>query len=361
MNKNAERYYQSALSLFLKAIPVAEIDGFEFYIGKKRFFNRGVINCFNDHCSVSIARDKFASNKLLERAGLPVPKATVISRQYFEEGNLEEVIFDLTFPLVIKPTIDGRRGRAVLCNIQTIEELRAHLTAYFLNDQYISIEEFHGNLNSYRVLILGKKLLGVVERFPAHVVGDGTHNLQELIDLKNIQRQELSDILEPIMIDDELHIRLNELGITLDYIPAKDESITLCYVCNSSRGGTYKPLGQEICKENIKLLVKAAKVLNLNLVGFDVQCKDINLPIESTVGVIIEANANPSVRIHEQASNGTPHNVTKTILRSLVYRHPFSYLYGLYQNKRTPFYIRGLMFTLIIVWILPWLMYWFLK
>ncbi|WP_298626831.1 UDP-N-acetylmuramyl peptide synthase [uncultured Legionella sp.] len=349
MNKNAEHYYRSAINLFLKAVPVAEIDGFEFYIGKKKYFNRGVINCFNDHCSVSIARDKFASNKILERAGLPVPKATFISRQYFEEGSLEELIFGLTFPLVIKPTLDGRRGRAVLCNIQTMEQLRTYLAAYFLHDDYISIEEFHGNLKSYRILILGNKLLGVVERFPAHVVGDGTHNLQELIDLKNQERQQLSDILEPIMFDDELYIRLNELGITLDYIPAKNESITLCYVCNSSRGGTYKPLGQTICKENIKLLIKAAKALKLNLVGFDVQCKDINLPIESTVGVIIEANANPSVRIHEQATNGTPHNVTKAILRSLIYRHPFSYLYGLYKNKCTSFYIRSMMFTLILV------------
>ncbi len=349
MNKNSERYYQSALKLFLKAIPIAEIDGFEFYIGKKRFFNRGVINCFNDHCSVSIARDKFASNKLLERAGLPVPKAVTINREYFEKGYLENVIFDLTFPLVIKPTLDGRRGRGVLCNIQTIEQLRTHLARSFVDDDYISIEEFHGNLNSYRVLILGKKVLGVVERFPAHVVGDGVHNLQELIDLKNTQRQQLSDILAPILIDDELHIRLQELGMTLDYVPAKGESVTVCYVCNSTRGGTFKALGQYICKENVALLVKAAKILNLNLVGFDVQCKDINLPIESTVGVIIEANANPSVRIHEQSTDGIPHNVTRTILLSLIYRHPLSYLYGLYKNKRTALYVRGLLFALVVI------------
>lgn len=346
MNKNAECYYQSALDLYLPVRSIPEIDGFDLKLGGRRYFNRGVINCFNDHCSVSIARDKYSSNKLLEQAGFPVPKATAINRADFEEGYLEEYLSDLTFPLVIKPSQDGRRGRNVLCNIQTMDELRHHLITAFMTDDIISIEEFHGHLNSYRVLIFKNKLLGIVQRYPAHVIGDGKHTLQELIDLKNIERQAMSDILAPILIDEELHIRLNELGLTLAYIPQQNEAIQLCYVCNSSRGGTFKALGRTICKENKQLLIRAARVLNLNLVGFDIECSDINLPIETSGGVIIEANANPSVRIHEQAKDGIPHNVTKTILRSLIYRHPLSYLCSLYTHRYTGFIIRFLIMAL---------------
>lgn len=348
MNKNAECYYQSAKRLFLPVSPVDEIDGFDLKIGNKRYFNRGVINCFNDHCSVSIARDKFGSNKILEHAGFPVPKSTSISISEFEDGLLETRLGTIKFPVVIKPTQDGRKGRNVLCNIKNIEQLCEYLQSYFLYDNCISIEEFHGNLNSYRVLIFKNKLLGVVQRFSAHVVGDGSHTVQELIDLQNIIREQTSDMLAPIIIDNEVQIRLKELGIGLDYIPEKDQKITLCYVCNSSRGGTFEALGTKICKENKKLFVKAARVLNLNLVGFDVECVDINQPIEHTQGVIIEANANPSVRIHEQSITGKPHNVTKTILRSLIYRHPLSYLYNLYKNYPTAFYIRSFMFIVCI-------------
>ncbi len=348
MNKNAEQYYQTALSLYLPVTPIPEIDGFDLRLGKKRYFCRGVVNCFNDHCSVSIARNKYCSNKLLENAGFPVPKAIAISRAEFEDGKLEEYLVGLKFPLVIKPTQDGRRGRDVLCNIQTLEELKQHLTSLFLVEELASIEEFHGNLKSYRVLIFKNKLLGVVRRYPAHVIGDGQHTLQELIDLSNIQRQKISDMLAPIVVDEEVQIRLKELGLTLNSIPYKGESITLCYVCNTSRGGTYEPLGKSICKENKRLLIRAAHTLNLNLVGFDIECVDINRPIETTAGVIIEANANPSVRIHELAiTGGTPHIVTPTILRSLIYRHPLSYLWGLYKNKRTAFYVRS--FILVIV------------
>ncbi|CEG55858.1 hypothetical protein [Legionella fallonii] len=348
MNKNAEQYYQSALDLCLAVTPIPEIDGFDLYLGKTRYFCRGVVNCFNDHCSVSIARNKYCSNKLLENAGFPVPKAIAISKTDFEEGNLEEYLVDLKFPLVIKPTQDGRRGRDVLCNIQSVEELKRHLTSQFLTEEFISIEEFHGNLKSYRVLIFKNKLLGVVRRYPAHVVGDGQHNIQELIDLSNIKRQKISDMLAPIVVDDEVQIRLKELGLTLNSIPYKGESVTLCYVCNTSRGGTYEPLGKNICKENKRMLIRAAHTLNLNLVGFDIECADINRPIETTAGVIIEANANPSVRIHELAiTGGIPHGVTKTILRALIYRHPLSYLWGLYKNKRTAFYIRSLMLIIV--------------
>lgn len=348
MNKNAECYYKNARELLIPVKPVAEIDGFVLNFGRKHYFNRGVINCFNDHCSVSIARDKYASNKLLEKAGLPVPKAITINKTDFEEGFLKEYVSELTFPLVIKPTLDGRRGRGVLCNIQTIEELTQHLASLFLDEDFISIEEFHGNLNSYRVLIFKNKLLGVVQRYPAHVVGDGKHNLEELIELKNIQRNKTSDMLAPILIDEELQIRLAELGLNLKYIPEENKSITLCYVCNSSRGGTFKALGKQICIENKQLLIRAARVLNLNLVGFDIQCNDINLPIETSGGVIIEANANPSVRIHEEATDGIPHNVTKPILRSLIWRHPFSYLWNLYKNKQSALYMRMALLLIII-------------
>jgi D-alanine-D-alanine ligase-like ATP-grasp enzyme len=348
MNPNAQHYYKSALKLLLPVRPLPEIDGFDVVLGKKRYFCRGVINFCNDNCSVSIARNKFSTNKLLEHAGLPVPKAIALNKIDFEGGRLEHYLHDLRFPLVIKPTNESRRGDDVLCNIQTMEELKTQLSSLFLKHEFISIEEFHGNLNSYRVLMFNKKVLDVVLRSPARVTGDGIHNLRELINLTNIQRQQTSTLLLPIVIDKELHIRLNELGLDLDYVPKQDESITLCYVSNASRGGTFESLGKKICKENKKILAQAAYVLNLNLVGFDVQCADINVPMKLSRGVIIEANSNPSIRIHEESlEGGVSVNVTKTILRSLIYRHPFSYLYSLYKNGRAMTYVRGIIAILL--------------
>ena len=191
------------------------------------------------------------------------------------------------------------------------------------------------------MLVLNYKVIGVVVRYPSQVVGDGQHNLQELIDLTNIKRLEISDTLGDICVDTECHIRLAELGIDLNYIPKSGEQVVLHYTSNATRGGTYISLGKKICKENKRFFVRAAKALSLSLVGFDVQCTDINVPIEQSAGVIIEANHAPSVRIHERAMEGIHVPVCKKVIRRLIYRHPFAYLYTMYQTTHLAVYLRS--------------------
>ena len=341
MNENTQCYYQSALKLLMPIELEAELGGFVLVLAKKRYFFCGLGTPLNNTMSTYISRNKYFTNKLLEKAGLPVPKARYIHVSDFEQGLLEEKIEGLSFPLVAKPMINGKFGEDVLCNIQGIEQLKGYLYEHATQYEFITIEEFHSNLKSYRVLIFNHRILGVVLRHPAHVIGDGQHTIEELVDITNMNRSEISDVLKPIIIDEECHIRLNELGIDTNYIPKKDDWITLCYTCNASRGGTYISLDKKICNENNMLLINAAKALNLNLVGFDVLCADINLPIVSSGGVIIESNDSPSVRIHEQAIEGNSVLVTRKIIRSYILRHPCSYLYGLYQNNRTKLYIRS--------------------
>ncbi|KTD33268.1 UDP-N-acetylmuramyl tripeptide synthase [Legionella nautarum] len=348
MNKNARCYYESAKKLLFPVEEVPEIEGFKLKLWKRNFYFCGSGTPFNDSCSIHLARNKHTMNKVLGRAGFPVPKATFIHISEYEYGMLEEKIAGLSFPLVAKPQT-GKLGQNVLCNIQTLEQLKNYIAKNIVDSEYISIEEFHANLNAYRVLIFNNRILGVIQRYPAQVIGDGDHNLQALIDLSNSQRIKLSDSLGPIVIDEECQFKLAELGMDLNYVPKKDEVVGLCYACNATRGGTYKSLAKKINRENSQLLIRAATELNLKLVGFDVQCTDINVPIGQSRGVIIEANDGPSIRIHEYPLEGDTVPVSKKIIRSLIYRHPFSYLYILYTNRRSAPYLRGLIFLGVII------------
>lgn len=345
MNKNAERYYQRALAFFMPAFIRPEIDGFEIKLGKKHYYFRGSNVPFNDSVSAELARNKYCMNKLLAQAGLPVPKAAAIHMTELNDEQIAEKLTELTFPLVIKPTLESSKGRGVLCNIQTFAELKKHLVQALQCDEFVTIEEFHGNLNSYRVLIFFGKVIGVVRRHAAHVVGDGEHTVQELIDSANVKRTATNEILGPILIDDEAKIRLTELGLQPNHILEKDQRVTLCYTCNSTRGGTYESFGKAICKENANLLIRAASVLGLNFVGFDIECPDILVPMITSGGVIIEANQGASIRIHEEAINGASVFVTKKIISALIYRHPFAYLYSfLTHPKIRPFVSLSLIF-----------------
>jgi len=344
MNKNAQYYYKNALKLLLPVEEVPEIDGFKLILGKTNYYFCHSGTPLNNSGSIYVARNKYCMNKILEKAGLPVPKAVFVNFTEFQAGKLEEKIASLSFPLVAKPQA-GKLGQDVLCNIQNIQQLTNYMIKNFSYYDSVAIEEFHGNLNSYRVLILNNRVLGVIQRYPAHVIGDGKHNLQELIELTNIQRRQISDTLGPIVVDEECHIRLNELGISLSYVPKNGEWVTLIYTSNATRGGTYKSLGKQICKENRQLLIRAATELQLKLVGFDVQCADIQLPIEKPRDVIIEANDAPSVRIHESPMEGSPVYMSKKILRQLIYRHPFAYFHVLYKNQQSAFYVRSILFA----------------
>ncbi|MCL9685212.1 UDP-N-acetylmuramyl peptide synthase [Legionella maioricensis] len=339
--------------MFLPVIPVDEINGFALKLGKHSYLFCENETPFNSSSSARISVNKYVSNKLLEMAGLPVPKAIAIHVDEFKQNKTEEMIAHLKFPLVIKP-VDGSLGIGVLCNIQTLEQLLFFLPSYFSLYDNLLIEEFHGKLKSYRVLVFNKKVIGVVQRHPARVTGDGKHNIQELIDLTNIQRKEINPFLGPIKIDDEEQIRLKELGIGIDYIPSTGEQIVLCYTSNATRGGSYEALGTQICKENRKIMRRVASVLDLGLTGIDLECADINSPMTQSNGVILEVNHRPSIRIHEFPLAGTPHLVTKQIMRSFIFRHPLSYVYSLYSNKPTAFYLRTLL-TLSIIGMVYWL------
>jgi D-alanine-D-alanine ligase-like ATP-grasp enzyme len=340
MRKNTALYFKSALHYFLPVFNTPEIDGFALQFGRKFYYFRDALTPFNDTSSCSIANNKYCTNKLLEASGLPVPKATAISAWQYQQDMLDEFIVDFKYPLVAKPTDDTSLGKDVLCNIKDKSQLINYLEHNFPKYPFITIEEFYDNLNCYRILVFNYKVIAVIQRFPAQVIGDGIHTIEELIRLENIKRPLEHEVLAPIMVDEECRVRLQELGLTLQDIPAQEQKITLGYTCNSTRGGSFITLGKKIGRSNRKLMKAAARIMNLNLVGFDLVCADLKAPLQISGGVIIEANCRPSIRVHEESTRGRPQRVSRTIMRSFLYRHPLSYILSLFKHSKTRVYAR---------------------
>lgn len=343
MDANAFLYYTSARALKLPAQTIPQIEGFNLKLGKCRYYFQSGETPFNTGSSIGIASNKFSMNKILEANKIPVPKARSYSKKTFELEPIESLIQEMKFPLVVKPTSGTVDGKDVLCNIQSIEQLKNYMRKCYQHHSFLTIEEFHAGLTSYRVLVFFNKIIGITQRIPASITGDGTHNIRELIEIENVNRKILNKTsdLGPIIIDEECNIRLKELNITSESIPANHEIIMLCYTSNSGRGGTEISLKNKVCKENAILFSKAAKALGLNLVGFDVQCENILIPIEKSNGVIIEANHNPDICMHEKPMSGTPNPVSKRILSKLILKHPLDYLFALYQNKTSSLYLKS--------------------
>lgn len=337
MNKIIRFYMDAAKALKLPIQYREEYYGAEISLGGKKYCFRGGYTPFNDGVSNDISLNKYSANRLLHRAGFPVPDATTVSRKERINGIWQ--LPPLSYPLVAKPTINAfGGGRDVFCNIQNEQTLIEYLEEKSKKYEYISLEAFERGLTAYRVLVFFNKVIGVVQRDPASVTGNGIHSIAELIERENKNRAKIKTVtLDELKVDKEYETKLKEMNLTLDYIPARDEKIVLCYVCNSMRGGTMTSLGRLICPENADLICRAAKLLNLNLVGFDVICENINRPIEKSRGFIIEANCNPDISIHEAPLFGVPVRMAEIILSHLIKKHPLAYAFG-YLRQLLPSY-----------------------
>tara|TARA_Y100001968_G_C19421778_1_gene752134 strand:- start:1157 stop:2203 length:1047 start_codon:yes stop_codon:yes gene_type:complete len=327
---------------------VPEIEGFEIILGRHHYHFVQTETPFNRSCSAQIANNKYCTNRLLAQAGLPVPEAFMLNQEDFNTPAYQDLLTHLIFPVVLKPLCSSSKGQDVLCNIQTIAELHQHVTRYLAQYPSVIIERFHAHLTSYRVLMFRGNIIGVVERIPAMIVGDGIHSIKELIALTNQQRHATLDILGDIKLDEECLIRLRELGISADFIPANQQAIRLCYTSNATRGGTYQSLSPRICQHNKRVLIIATQVLNLEYTGIDVQCQDINEPFKAGRDVIIEVNHRPSIRIHEHPIKGKPVAVTRKIMWALIAQHPWAYINSIYQSWRAKWLIKGLSIILLL-------------
>lgn len=340
IEKNSRFYFESAKRLLLPVTEHKELIGFDLNLGKHHYIFHRFDTPFNDASSTHLSMNKFNTNRYLEQHNIPVPKGLLLSQEEFNQQQHLKKIKALKFPLVIKPVF-GARGIDVLCNIQTAAELEQGLTAFFAHYHQLIIEEFHGKLKSYRVLVFKQKILGVVLRHPATIIGDGIHTIAQLIAQSNEQRKAITEILGPIVIDKECLMKFKEYGVDEHSIPAKNEQLILNYTSNAHRGGTYEAIDNSLCQENRKLMRQITRLLNLPLAGIDVECADLSRPLKQSNGVIIEVNCKPNVEIHEQPLAGNKQMVTRSMMRYFIYRHPFLYITALYRAKKMTVYFKS--------------------
>lgn len=302
--------------------------GIEIFLGKKRYYFRCAITPFNDSSTYSLSLDKLAVNYLLSSEGLPVPRTlAVVKKDHYRDGQWH-LPPEITYPVVAKPSLIHGLGKDVLCNIQDESTLLAYLHQHQDTYEHFNIETFEADLTSYRVLVLYNRVIAVARRDAACVIGDGCHSIKELIELKNAERSKLKSkyLAGAIQMDQECDIRLKELNLSLDSILPTNEKVTVCYTCNGSRGGTFVPIGRAIHKANKALIVRATKILNLNVVGFDVLCEDIMKPIESSRGFLIEANGDPNIIAHERPiGEGICTPVFRIFLHHIIRKHLLAY------------------------------------
>jgi cyanophycin synthetase len=265
--------------------------------------------------------DKVATKAFLTKAGISMAKGyhLVTSDQ---PAYWDEVFNALTKPLVVKPTT-GQQGKSIFMGVDTLEKYHAAIEACFKyegNDNTkarILVEEtFVGT--EYRVLATRDKVVGIINRQPANVVGDGHSTIQQLIDQKNAdprRSDDPNDALIKIKVDSHVQEHLASQNLTTESVPAADQKIYLRRNSNISTGGDSIDFTDLAHPSVHELCIKVMQALpGLNIAGIDLMTKDITAPQTPDSYIIIEVNSSPGIIIHEMPYSGEPRPAAKEFI-----------------------------------------------
>jgi cyanophycin synthetase len=263
---------------------------------------------------VEIAGDKDKTKAILGFHGIPVPTGDV-TRHLETAVNIAARI---GWPVVVKP-LDASHGRGIVTDIRTEEELR---TAFEDAKQYrtsVIVERFLTG-NDYRMLVIDHKFVAAAQRVPAHVIGDGKSTIGQLVEQANLdprRGQGHEKVLTRITIDGATERLLALRHLTLDSVPTEGQVIYLKTTANLSTGGTSIDVTDRVHPANIELAERIACLVDLDIAGIDVVAPDVETPIATNGGGIVEVNAAPGFRMHLAPTEGKPRPVGEAVVDML--------------------------------------------
>src|SRR4030095_15126456 len=155
--------------------------------------------------------------RLLDSAGLPVPRADVVTT----EDDAVAVARRLGFPCVVKP-LDGNHGRGVHLDLRSEEAVRAAFPGALAQSRSgdVVVETYVAG-NDYRCLVIGGKVAAIAERVPASVTGDGEHKVRELGDIGTSEPRRgigHEKVLTRIKVDEAAEALVRDQGFEMDAV-----------------------------------------------------------------------------------------------------------------------------------------------
>lgn len=264
--------------------------------------------------AVDIACNKELTKRMLHDAAIPVPMGDLI----VDEEELQSVIKKIGYPIVIKP-LDGNHGKGSSINVNDWVSSVTGLEYAQKYSKKVIVEKYVTGYD-FRVLVINNKMVAAARRVPAHVVGDGESNLEQLIEKENKDPRRgygHENVLTEITVDKDTLELLEKLQYTLETVPQKGEIVYLKSTANLSTGGTSIDVTDMVHPENITMAERISKIIGLDVCGIDIMAENLTQPLKESGGAIIEVNAAPGFRMHLAPSEGLPRNVAAPVVDML--------------------------------------------
>ena len=319
--RESERFGPSTGSIVDEAIardiPFIRLNGeslVQLGYGKNQVRFRATMTDRTSSIAVDLASNKDETKRMLQQSAIPVANGMCI----VYEDQVKDAIDTIRFPLVFKP-LDGNHGKGASINVKTEEEAYAAFHHAKKYSRKIIVEKFITGYD-FRVLVINHRFIAAALREPAHVLGDGTSNIQQLIDKENQDPRRgygHENVLTEISIDKETHDQLAKFNYSLDTVLKKGEKCYLKGTANLSTGGTSTDVTDIMHPTNIFICERISRVIGLDICGIDIMAQNLSEPLEVSGGVVLEVNAAPGFRMHLAPANGLPRNVAAPVIDML--------------------------------------------
>ena len=238
--------------------------------------------------AMSICDDKSVTRRIVERAGVRVPRQ-------IEAGDRDALAAFLADHkiLVVKPA-RGEQGRGVAVGLTTMEAVEEAIAAAATVCERVIVEECVEG-EDLRLIVIDHRLVAAAIRRPARVMGNGRATLRELIEHQSRRRAAATGGESRIPLDTETERCAREAGFSLDDVPAEGREVTVRKAANLHTGGTIHDVTEEVHPRLVEAAVRAAKAIDIPVVGIDFVIRSPRLPDYA----FIEANERPGLANHE--------------------------------------------------------------
>ncbi|EGW39989.1 cyanophycin synthetase [Desulfosporosinus sp. OT] len=265
--------------------------------------------------AVDIACDKEMTKKILSDGGVPVPWGYIVRT----EEEAAQAFLDMKTAVVIKP-LHGNQGKGVTLRLTSASEVKAAFRVAQTYGDWVIIEEYIAGQH-YRLVVVGDRLIAAAKRVPAHVIGDGSSTIAELVEQTNadpLRGDDHEKALTKIVIDPVVLLTLAQRQLALSSVLEHGEVVYLRDSANLSTGGIAEDVTDLVHPDNVDLAVCTAKLIGLDVAGIDLVIEDIELSYREGNGHIIEVNAAPGIRMHHFPSVGKAREVGKAIVEQVL-------------------------------------------
>lgn len=277
-------------------IPVRKISPMAYMLGTGAY-SRWLESTITDQTSflgAMTAQNKQRTARMLRQAGLPGGENRIVNTA----DEAVNVARSFGFPVVVKPT-DQEQGNGVMADLRDENIVRAAYEAARKVSNNILVER-HVNGFTHRLTVMHGKVIRVTKRIAGGVVGDGVHDITELVALlqktPEYQRRVQSMGKQLISLDDEALSLIKQYGLKPSHILDPGQYLKLRRRDNVNAGASNQPYDlSRIHPDNIQLAIDAAALLRLDLAGIDLIIEKIEHSWRNVEALICEVNARPQI------------------------------------------------------------------